>query len=70
MAIEREQAIREHVIHREDHDRNRLKLRQLYGLVADRQNRLIANHCAGRHVLDAALAAETGQSPGRAQAAH
>ncbi len=51
MAIKREQAIREHVIHREDHDRNRLKLRQLYGLVADRQNSLIVDHCAGR-VLD------------------
>lgn len=52
MTTEREQAIRDNIIHDEDHDRNRRKLDGLYGRVADVQNRLIVSHCAGPRVLD------------------
>ena len=52
MTIEREQAIREGVIHDEDHRRNRVKLDALYGKVAEKQNRMIIEHCVGSRVLD------------------
>ena len=50
--LQREQAIRDNIIHDEDHERNRRKLDGLYGRVAEAQNRLIVSHCAGRRVLD------------------
>ena len=52
MSVEREQAIREHVIHDEDHERNRVKLQGLYGRVAEAQNRTVIEHCAGVRALD------------------
>ena len=52
MSVAREQAIREHVIHDEDHERNRARLEALYGRVAKAQNRLILEHCVGARVLD------------------
>ena len=50
--IERDRAIREDIIHDENHARNRRKLDGLYGRVAGEQNRLIVSRCAGVSVLD------------------
>ena len=52
MTIDRRQAIQDNIIHDEDHERNRLKLKGLYGRVADEQNRLIVGYCTGHRVLD------------------
>lgn len=50
--LTRREMIERDIIHDEDHERNRRKLKGLYGRVADAQNRLIVTHCTGRRVLD------------------
>lgn len=51
--MDRRQAVQQDVIHDEDHARNRRKLtEELYGCVAEQQNRLIAAHCLPGRTLD------------------
>jgi SAM-dependent methyltransferase len=48
----REQAIRDNIIHQENHQRNLRQLEGLYGRLASAQDQLILSNCAGVNVLD------------------